>query len=214
MASADKVLLHPAAKPAVFLVALLPFAHLLAGVFTHGLGPNPAETLIRGLGDWTLRFLCLTLAVTPIRQWTLWHALARYRRMLGLFMFFYAAMHLLAYAWFDMGFEWIDIGRDIGKRPFILVGMLSMLLLLPLAATSMNAAVRALGARRWQWLHRLVYVIAPLAILHFFWMRAAKNNFAEVWIYATVLALLLGWRLWRAVGPRYRMKLGSHSARG
>lgn len=214
MASADKVLLHPAAKPAVFLVALLPFAHLLAGVFTHGLGPNPAETLIRGLGDWTLRFLCLTLAVTPIRQWTLWHALARYRRMLGLFTFFYAAMHLLAYAWFDMGFEWIDIGRDIGKRPFILVGMLSMLLLLPLAATSMNAAVRALGARRWQWLHRLVYVIAPLAILHFFWMRAAKNNFAEVWIYATVLALLLGWRLWRAVGPRYRMKLGSHSARG
>ncbi len=214
MASADKVLLHPAAKPAVFLVALLPFAHLLAGVFTHGLGPNPAETLIRGLGDWTLRFLCLTLAVTPIRQWTLWHALARYRRMLGLFMFFYAAMHLLAYAWFDMGFEWIDIGRDIGKRPFILVGMLSMLLLLPLAATSMNAAVRALGARRWQWLHRLVYVIAPLAILHFFWMRAAKNNFAEVWIYATVLALLLGWRLWRAVGPRYRIKLGSHSARG
>ncbi|MBL8317596.1 MAG: sulfoxide reductase heme-binding subunit YedZ [Burkholderiaceae bacterium] len=214
MASADKVLLHPAAKPAVFLVALLPFAHLLAGVFTHGLGPNPAEALIRGLGDWTLRFLCLTLAVTPIRQWTLWHALARYRRMLGLFMFFYAAMHLLAYAWFDMGFEWIDIGRDIGKRPFILVGMLSMLLLLPLAATSMNAAVRALGARRWQWLHRLVYVIAPLAILHFFWMRAAKNNFAEVWIYATVLALLLGWRLWRAVGPRYRMKLGSHSARG
>jgi len=214
VASADKVLLHPAAKPAVFLVALLPFAHLLAGVFTHGLGPNPAETLIRGLGDWTLRFLCLTLAVTPIRQWTLWHALARYRRMLGLFTFFYAAMHLLAYAWFDMGFEWIDIGRDIGKRPFILVGMLSMLLLLPLAATSMNAAVRALGARRWQWLHRLVYVIAPLAILHFFWMRAAKNNFAEVWIYATVLALLLGWRLWRAVGPRYRMKLGSHSARG
>lgn len=214
MASADKVLLHPAAKPAVFLVALLPFAHLLAGVFTHGLGPNPAEALIRGLGDWTLRFLCLTLAVTPIRQWTLWHALARYRRMLGLFTFFYAAIHLLAYAWFDMGFEWIDIGRDIGKRPFILVGMLSMLLLLPLAATSMNAAVRALGARRWQWLHRLVYVIAPLAILHFFWMRAAKNNFAEVWIYATVLALLLGWRLWRAVGPRYRMKLGSHSARG
>jgi sulfoxide reductase heme-binding subunit YedZ len=214
VASADKVLLHPAAKPAVFLVALLPFAHLLAGVFTHGLGPNPAEALIRGLGDWTLRFLCLTLAVTPIRQWTLWHALARYRRMLGLFMFFYAAMHLLAYAWFDMGFEWIDIGRDIGKRPFILVGMLSMLLLLPLAATSMNAAVRALGARRWQWLHRLVYVIAPLAILHFFWMRAAKNNFAEVWIYATVLALLLGWRLWRAVGPRYRIKLGSHSARG
>lgn len=214
MKSVRALLLHPAAKPVVLALCLLPLAWLVYGAASDQLGANPAEALIRSCGDWTLRFLCLTLAVTPIRQWTLWHALARYRRMLGLFTFFYAAMHLLAYAWFDMGFEWIDIGRDIGKRPFILVGMLSMLLLLPLAATSMNAAVRALGARRWQWLHRLVYVIAPLAILHFFWMRAAKNNFAEVWIYATVLALLLGWRLWRAVGPRYRMKLGSHSARG
>lgn len=214
MASVQKALLHPVTKPALFLAALLPFAHLISGVFTHGLGPNPAEALIRGLGDWTLRLLCLTLAVTPVRQWTGWHALARCRRMLGLFTFFYAALHLLAYAWFDMGFEWTDILRDIGKRPFILVGMLAMLLLLPLAATSLDAAVRALGARRWQWLHRLVYVIAPLAILHFFWMRSAKNDFAEVWVYACVLATLLGWRLWRVIVPRYRMRLGSHSARG
>jgi len=113
-----------------------------------------------------------------------------------------------------MGFEWVVIWRDVGKRPFILVGMLCMLLLLPLAATSLNAAVRALGARRWQWLHRLVYLVAPLAILHFFWMRAAKNDFAEVWVYAAVLALLLGWRLWKAIGPRYLIRLGSHSARG
>jgi sulfoxide reductase heme-binding subunit YedZ len=134
--------------------------------------------------------------------------------MLGLFTFFYAALHLLAYVWFDMGFDWPDILRDIGKRPFILVGMSAMLLLLPLAATSLDAAVRALGARRWQWLHRLVYVIAPLAILHFFWMRSAKNDFAEVWLYAALLAMLLGWRLWRLIAPRYRMRLGSHSARG
>jgi sulfoxide reductase heme-binding subunit YedZ len=212
--SVQKALLHPVAKPALFLVALMPLAQLIAGVFTHGLGPNPAEALIRGLGDWTLRLLCLTLAVTPVRQWTGWHALARYRRMLGLFTFFYAALHLLAYAWFDMGFDWPDILRDIGKRPFILVGMSAMLLLLPLAATSLDAAVRALGARRWQWLHRLVYVIAPLAILHFFWMRSAKNDFAEVWLYAALLAMLLGWRLWRLIAPRYRMRLGSHSARG
>lgn len=214
MAPAHRFLLHPAAKPALFVAALLPLTQLLVGVVTHGLGPNPAEALIRGLGDWTLRFLCLTLAITPLRQWTGWQALARLRRMLGLFTFFYGALHLLAYAWFDMGFEWVDIWRDVGKRPFILVGMLCMLLLLPLAATSLNAAVRALGARRWQWLHRLVYLVAPLAILHFFWMRAAKNDFAEVWVYAAVLALLLGWRLWKAIGPRYLIRLGSHSARG
>jgi len=214
VAPAHRFLLHPAAKPALFVAALLPLTQLLVGVVTHGLGPNPAEALIRGLGDWTLRFLCLTLAITPLRQWTGWQALARLRRMLGLFTFFYGALHLLAYAWFDMGFEWVDIWRDVGKRPFILVGMLCMLLLLPLAATSLNAAVRALGARRWQWLHRLVYLVAPLAILHFFWMRAAKNDFAEVWVYAAVLALLLGWRLWKAIGPRYLIRLGSHSARG
>ena len=198
----------------LFVLLMAPFALLLLRAFTHGLGPNPAEALIRGLGDWTLRCLCFTLAVTPLRQWTGWHALARWRRMLGLFTFFYAAMHVLAYTWFDMGFEWADIARDIPKRPFILVGSLALLLLLPLAATSFNAAIRALGARRWQLLHRLVYGVAMLAILHFFWMRAAKNNFAEVAVYAAVLGVLLGWRVWKALAPRYFIKLGNHSARG
>ena len=198
----------------LFVLLMGPFALLLLRAFTHGLGPNPAEALIRGLGDWTLRCLCFTLAVTPLRQWTGWHALARWRRMLGLFTFFYAAMHVLAYTWFDMGFEWADIARDIPKRPFILVGSLALLLLLPLAATSFNAAIRALGARRWQLLHRLVYGVAMLAILHFFWMRAAKNNFAEVAVYAAVLGVLLGWRVWKALAPRYFIKLGNHSARG
>ncbi len=210
----NRLLLHPAVKPAVFVLALLPLALLVHGVVTRTLGANPAEALIRGLGDWTLRFLCLTLAVTPLRQWTGWHALARLRRMLGLYTFFYASLHFLAYTWFDMGFEWGDIVRDIGKRPFILVGTAAGLTLVPLAATSFNAAIRRLGAARWQLLHRGVYAVAGLAILHFYWMRAAKHNFAEVAVYAAILGVLLGWRLWKALAPRYFMKLGSHNAKG
>jgi sulfoxide reductase heme-binding subunit YedZ len=210
----NKVWLQPATKPLLFVLALGPIGFLVYAVIAHKLGPNPAEALIRGLGDWTLRFLCLTLAVTPLRQWTGWHALARLRRMLGLFTFFYATLHFLAYTWFDMGFVWADIARDIVKRPFILVGTTAGLLLVPLAATSFNSAIRRLGAARWQLLHRLVYAVAGLAILHFYWMRAAKNNFAEVGVYAAVLGVLLGWRAWKAWGPRYFMKLGSHNARG
>jgi sulfoxide reductase heme-binding subunit YedZ len=156
-----------------------------------------------------LRFLCLTLAVTPLRQWTGWTALARLRRMLGLFAFFYVLLHFLCYAWLDMGFELADIARDIPKRPFVLVGTLALLLMLPLAATSFNRAIKALGAVRWRRLHRLVYAIALLGLLHFFWMRSAKNNFAEVGVYATVIAVLLGWRLWAA----WRTRAGPGAAR-
>jgi sulfoxide reductase heme-binding subunit YedZ len=193
-----KVLLHPAAKPLLFVVALLPFAWLFYGAATDNLGANPAEHLERSLGDWTLRFLCITLAVTPLRVIASTPALARFRRMLGLFVYFYVVLHLLAYSWFDMGFEIVDIAKDIAKRPFILVGFSGFLLLTPLAATSFNRAVKALGNRRWQALHRLVYVIAGLAILHFFWMRAGKNNFAEVAVYAAIIATLLGWRVAQA----------------
>jgi methionine sulfoxide reductase heme-binding subunit len=209
-----RALQHPAVKPALFALALVPMAVLVAGVLRHTLGANPAETLIRSLGDWTLRLLCLTLAITPLRQWTGLTALARFRRMLGLFTAFYAALHFSAYAVFDMELVWNDIVRDVAKRPFILVGTTAFLLLLPLAATSFNRAIGALGARRWQQLHRTVYVIAGLAILHFFWMRAGKRNFAEVYVYAAILAVLLGWRAYKAIEPRYFMKLGSHSARG
>jgi sulfoxide reductase heme-binding subunit YedZ len=197
--SRGKVLLHPAAKPLVFVLALLPFAWLFYGAATNNLGANPAEHLERSLGDWTLRFLCITLAVTPLRVITGTPALARFRRMLGLFVYFYAVLHLLSYSWFDMGFDFADIAKDIPKRPFILVGFSAFLLLTPLAATSFNRAVKALGARRWQALHRLVYVIAGLAILHFFWMRAGKNNFAEVAVYAVIIAALLGWRVAQAL---------------
>ena len=198
------LLLHPLAKPLVFVLCLLPLAWLVFGAINDQLGANPAEALIRSLGDWTLRFLCLTLAVTPLRIRTRTPQLARYRRMLGLFTFFYACLHLLAYDWLDMGLDVADIGRDILKRPFILVGFACWLLLLPLAATSFNRAVRWLGGRQWQALHRLVYVIAPLALLHFFWMKSGKNDFAEVAVYALVIATLLLERLVRYFKPKSR----------
>ncbi|MDM0011385.1 protein-methionine-sulfoxide reductase heme-binding subunit MsrQ [Variovorax sp. J22P168] len=197
-----KLLLHPAAKPIVFVLCLLPFAWLVYGAFTDGLGANPAEHLIRATGDWTLRFLCIVLAVTPLRVMTGVNALARFRRMLGLFVYFYVVIHLLSYGWFDMGFDVPDIARDIAKRPFILVGFSAFVLLTPLAATSFNRAIKAMGAKRWQALHRLVYLVAGLGLLHFFWMRAGKNNFAEVFVYAGIIALLLGWRVWNFLGKR------------
>ena len=194
----NKLLLHPAAKPALFALAVVPFAHLLWGALANTLGANPAEALIRGTGDWVLRFLCITLAITPLREWTGWNALARLRRMTGLFAYFYGVTHFLCYAWLDMGLDLGDIVRDIPKRPFILVGSLAMLLMTPLAATSFNRAIKALGAQRWKTLHKLVYGIVLLGLLHFFWMRAGKNDFGEWSIYAAIVAVLLGWRVWKA----------------
>ena len=188
--------MRPAAKPLVFVLCLLPFAWLFYGALTNGLGANPAEHLIRSTGDWTLRFVCIVLAVTPLRVITKANSLARFRRMLGLFAYFYVVVHLLSYSWFDMGFDVPEIAKDIAKRPFILVGFSAFVLLTPLAATSFNRAIKALGAKRWQTLHKLVYVIAGLGLLHFFWMRAGKNNFSEVFIYAAIIAVLLGWRVW------------------
>jgi len=197
-ATIQRLLLRPAAKAVLFATCLLPFAWLFYGAWADRLGANPAETLIRNTGDWVLRFLCLTLAVTPLRQLSGWHALARFRRMLGLFSFFYLVLHFLSYAWLDMGFDLDAIVRDIPKRPFALVGFAAFLLMLPLAATSFNRAIKALGAVRWQALHRLVYAIVLLGLLHFFWMRSAKHDFGEVAVYAVVIALLLGWRLGKA----------------
>lgn len=197
-----KLLMHRAAKPVLFIVCLLPFAWLFYAAAADQLGANPAEALIRSLGDWTLRSLCVVLAVTPLRVMTGTPALARFRRMLGLFVAFYALMHLLSYVAFDMGFDAGEIAKDIAKRPFILVGSLAGLLLALMAATSFNRAIKALGAVRWRWLHRSVYVVAGLAILHFYWMRAGKHNFAEVAVYGAILAALLGWRVWEALRKR------------
>ena len=199
----NRLLSHRWAKPLVFALCLLPLSWLLYRVVQDQLGANPQEALIRATGDWALRFLVIVLAVTPLRELSGLSALARYRRMLGVFMYFYALLHFLSYSGFDMGFDVADIFNDIVKRPFILVGSLALLLLTPLAATSFNAAIRAVGAQRWQRLHRLVYAVAGLAILHFFWMRAGKNDFAEVLVYAGILALLLGWRLHK-LRPRPR----------
>lgn len=191
----NKLLLHPAAKALVFALCLLPFVWLVYRAAFDQLGANPQEALVRATGDWALRFLCLVLSVTPLRLLAKLPSLARYRRMLGLFMYFYALTHFMSYSGFDMGFDVADIVEDIIKRPFILVGSLAFLMTTLLAFTSFNAAVRALGAKRWQQLHRLVYGVAGLAVLHFFWMRAGKNDFAEVALYAAILAVLLGWRL-------------------
>ncbi len=185
---------HAAAKPLLWGLLLLPFAWLLWGAFNDALGANPAEYLIRATGDWTLRALCLVLAVTPLRVGLGWPELARFRRMLGLTVYGYAVLHLLCYSWLDMGFEWSDIGHDIGKRPFIWMGFSAFVFLTPLAATSFNAAIRRLGAKRWQTLHKAVYWVAGLAVLHFYWMRAGKHNFAEVWVYGLILGGLLLWR--------------------
>lgn len=199
MSAPNKLLASPAAKPIVFVLALLPAAWLVWGAVANTLGANPAEALIRATGDWTLRFLCLTLAVTPLRQATGWHALARLRRLLGLFTFFYGVVHFLCFAWLDMGLDVGAIVQDIAKRPFILVGTAALLTMLPLAATSFNAAIKALGGRRWQLLHRAVYATAGLALLHFFWMRSGKHDYAEVAVYAAILGGLLLWRLRGAI---------------
>lgn len=190
-------LLGRAAKPLLFVLCLLPLAGLVYGATAGQLGANPAEKLIRELGEWTLRGLLLTLAVTPLREASGLAALARFRRMLGVFTFFYASLHLLAYGWLDQGLEPAEIAADIAKRPFILMGFLAWVLMLPLAATSFNRAIRALGAARWRALHRLVYAVGALAVMHFLWLRAGKNNFAEPAVYGAILATLLGWRLYR-----------------
>lgn len=192
------------AKPIAFVLGLLPFAWLVAAAVLDKLGANPAEALERSSGDWALRMLCVVLAITPVRTMAGLPSLVKFRRMAGLFMYFYAILHLLAYSWFDMGFDLADIAKDIVKRPFILVGFTAVVLLTPLALTSFNRAIKALGGKRWQRLHRLVYAIAVLAVVHFFWMRAGKQNFAEVAVYAVILGSLLGWRVVQAVKKRTR----------
>ena len=197
-----KALMHPAAKVVLFVLCMLPFLWLIYRVATNGAGANPQEYLIRATGDWTLRFICIVLAVTPLRSISNTPSLLRFRRMLGLFVYFYVIVHLLSYSWFDMGFDVADIAKDIAKRPFILVGFTAFVLLTPLAATSFNTAIKAMGAKRWQLLHKLVYVISGLGLLHFFWMRAGKNNFAEVFVYVAIIAVLLGWRVHQFMGKK------------
>lgn len=183
-------------KAAVFVVALLPLARLVAGVPLDWLGVNPIELITRSTGTWTLVFLLVTLAVTPLRRLTGWNWLIRLRRMLGLFAFLYGALHFTTYIWLDQFFDVAAIAKDIVKRPFITVGFAAFVLMLPLAFTSTNAMVRRLGGRRWATLHKAVYAIAVLGVVHYWWL--VKRDLTQPILYAVVLALLLGFRLaWR-----------------
>ncbi|MCO5101937.1 MAG: sulfoxide reductase heme-binding subunit YedZ [Burkholderiaceae bacterium] len=190
-----------ALRAVVFALALVPLARLFALGALDALTANPVEFVQRSTGTWALAMLCITLAVTPLRRILGWNRLARLRRMLGLFAFFYACLHLLAYAWLDQWFDWSAIVADVLERPFITVGMTAFLLLVPLAATSTNAMMRRLG-RRWQELHRLVYAIAVLAVLHYWWHKAGKHDFAAPLAWALVVAGLLALRLtWHWARP-------------
>ncbi|RZT32465.1 protein-methionine-sulfoxide reductase heme-binding subunit MsrQ [Cupriavidus agavae] len=185
-------------KAVVWLLALLPFARLMYLGATSQFGANPLEFVTRSTGTWTLVMLCITLAITPLRRLTGWNWLLRLRRMLGLFTFFYAAQHFLLWLAVDRGFDLAYMIKDIGKRPFITVGFAAFVLMIPLAATSANVMVRWLGGKRWQALHRAIYGIAVLAILHYWWHKAGKNDFGEVSIYAAVVFVLLAMRVrWR-----------------
>jgi sulfoxide reductase heme-binding subunit YedZ len=188
------------AKPAVFALSLGPLAWLAWRASSHGLGFNPQEYLNRYLGDWALRFILIALAVTPLRGITGWAPLVRFRRLLGLFAFFYASLHLTSYVVLDQVFDWADIWADIVKRKFITVGMLTFLLLVPLALTSTAGMVKRLGAARWRRLHRIVYAAGALACLHYYMM--VKGNQPEPLYHAAVLALLLGWRAAAAAKER------------
>lgn len=198
-------------KPALFAACLIPLALLIWKAFAVELGPNPEQALIRTMGLWALRFLLFTLAVTPLRKLTGWAELARFRRMLGLFTFGYAALHFTCYLWLVNGFSLEKVGRDVVKHPFVLAGMTALTLMLPLALTSTNAMVRRLGAARWQALHRLVYLVAVVAAFHFWWFKHAKNDTNEPKLYALLFGTLLGYRVLKAWQAR-RGKTGRAQA--
>lgn len=184
-------------KAAVFLLALAPLGRLVLGGtldWFGGLGANPVELVTRSTGTWTLVFLCITLAVTPLRRLSGWAWLQRLRRMLGLFAFFYGLLHFITYLWLDQWFDVAAVVKDVIKRPFITMGFLAFVLMIPLAVTSTDGMIRRLG-RRWGRLHRLVYLVAIAAVLHYWWHKSGKNDYSEVGWYAATVALLLGWRL-------------------
>lgn len=187
-------------KPAVFLLCLMPFGLLAYNAFTGNLSANPIDDITDTTGDWTLRFVMITLSVTPLRKIFGWNFLGRVRRMLGLFTFFYATLHFTTYIWLDQFFDVASILKDIPKRPFILVGFTAFTLFIPLAITSTAGWVRRLGGKRWQLLHRLVYVSATAGVVHYLWLVKADKS--RPLIYGAILATLLGYRLFEFVRKR------------
>jgi methionine sulfoxide reductase heme-binding subunit len=183
-------------KSLLFAVCLLPLGLLAWRGFTAGLGANPIEAITHATGDWTLRLLLVTLAITPLRRISRWNGVVAFRRMLGLFAFFYATLHFATYLWLDKFFAWADILHDIPKRPFITIGFSAFVLLVPLALTSTAAAIRRLGGRRWRALHRLIYVAAVFGVVHYWWLVKADITLPAT--YACILALLFAVRVWFA----------------
>lgn len=181
-------------RPSLFILLLLPAIYYGWGVWQDALGANPLESVIRGFGDWGLRILLLTLSISPLRRLLNWGQILRTRRMIGLYAYFYVMLHLFGYLWFDQFFDWEEIWYDILERPFITVGMGTVILLTPLAVTSTKGFIRKLG-KNWKRLHTLIYPIGMLGVLHFYWM--AKLDKLEPLIYAVILATLLGERLFR-----------------
>jgi sulfoxide reductase heme-binding subunit YedZ len=189
---------HRLGKALVFAACLVPLALLLWRGFNAGLGANPIEAITHATGDWTLHFLLITLAITPLRRLSGWNRVIGFRRMLGLFAFFYGTLHLLTYLWLDKFFAWSDILHDIPRRPFITVGFSAFVLLVPLALTSTAASIRRLGGRRWRALHRLIYVAALFGVIHYWWLVKADTTLPAT--YLSILALLFAVRLWFAAG--------------
>ena len=185
-------------KPVLFVLLLLPALYYGYGIWQDTLGANPLEAVIRGLGDWGLRILLITLLISPLRRLLNWPQLLRTRRMLGLYAYFYVVLHLCGYLWFDQFFDWEEIWFDILERPFITVGMVTVVLLTPLAVTSTKGMIRRMG-KNWKRLHTLVYPISILALIHFWWM--VKQDIREPIIYSVILGLLLGERLFRKFAP-------------
>lgn len=180
-------------KLPVFLLCLVPAGLLLWNFFRDELGANPIEYITRATGDWTLRFLLITLAVTPLRKTFALPNLIRFRRMLGLFAFFYALLHFTTYIWLDKFFDLAEMWKDVMIRRFITIGFAAFLLLIPLAITSTRGWIRRMGGKRWQWLHRAIYVSAACGVIHYYWL--VKSDVRAPLAYAAVLAVLLGWRI-------------------
>ena len=203
-----------ALKAVIFVLGLIPVSKMAYLTITQQL-VEPLEHITRGTGDWVLYFLCITLAVTPLRRFTGWNWLVKLRREFGLFAFFYVCLHFMTFIWFDHFFDVAEMWKDVLKRPFITVGFIAFVLLIPLAVTSTNGMIRRLGGKRWQWLHRLIYIIAPLGILHFWWMKAGKHDFQQPIIFGVIVALLLGLRLyWKLARPAPRAPLQADARRG
>jgi len=197
-----KVLTSRWTKVFLFLLCLVPAAHLGWKIYRQDVGANPVEFITHYTGDWIIRFLMITLSVTPLRKLLNLPPLARFRRMLGLFAFFYACAHFFTWFWFDKGFDFVEMGKDIVKRRFILVGMTALVLMIPLAVTSTSGWVRRLGFERWQRIHRLIYFSALAGVIHYYWL--VKSDVRLPLMYGGILAVLMIYRaaVWLQTGPR------------